>query len=160
MVCVYLGVGSNIHREKHIKAGLTMLAAEFGELVVSPIYESEAVGFDGDPFLNLVVGLETDLSVGQLNTVIKRIEDQNGRDRNGPKFSSRTLDIDLLLYGETVGTVDGVRLPRDEITKNAFVLLPLADIAPKAFHPELQRTYDDLWMCYDKSQQVLRPYSL
>ena len=67
MVCVYLGVGSNIHREKHIKAGLTMLAAEFGELVVSPIYESEAVGFDGDPFLNLVVGLETDLSVGQLN---------------------------------------------------------------------------------------------
>lgn len=159
MVCVYLGVGSNIQREKHIKAALSLLASEFGELEVSPIYESEAVGFEGDPFLNLVVGLETELSVGQLNAVIKRIEDQNGRDRKGPKFSSRTLDIDLLLYGQTVGTVDGVRLPRDEITKNAFVLLPLADIAPEELHPELKRSYHDIWDGYDKSKQVLRPYS-
>ena len=158
MVRVYLGVGSNIQREQHIKAALTLLAEQFGELQVSPIYESEAIGFDGNPFLNLVVGIETAMPVGELNGVIKKIEDDNGRERSGPKFSPRTLDIDILTYGNEVGLVDGVQLPRDEIVKNAFVLLPLAEIAPQAMHPQLQISFQQMWMQYDKSQQSLWRY--
>jgi len=155
MARVYLSLGSNIDREQHIRSALAALQQTFGELVVSPIYESEAVGFDGDNFFNLVVGLDTDLPVGELQRLIKAIEDDHGRERSGPKFSARTLDIDILTYDDFVGETDGVILPRDEIVKNAFVLLPLADVAGAELHPQLQRCYADLWADYDKSRQAL-----
>ena len=157
---VYLSLGSNIERHKHIRNALQELSALFGQLLLSRVYESEAVGFDGDPFYNLVVGLDTDLSIGELQAQIKRIEDENGRVRGGPKFSSRTLDIDILTYDDFVGEEDGVSLPRDEITKNAFVLLPLSEIAGDEMHPELNKSYRTLWEEYDKSQQKLWPVQL
>lgn len=160
MARVYLSLGSNIDRERYIRAGLTALEAEFGGLIVSPVYESEAVGFDGDNFYNLVVGIETYLGVGELQRVIKAIEDDNGRVRSGPKFSPRTLDIDILTYNDCVGQVEGVELPRDEILKNAFVLLPLADVAGHELHPQVKRSYADLWSDYDKQQQALWPVQL
>ena len=160
MARVYLSLGSNIERERYIRAGLDALRAAFGELIVSPTYESESVGFDGDNFYNLVVGLDTELSVGELNGLIKAIEDVNGRVRSGPKFSSRTLDIDILTYADCVGEVDGVALPRDEILKNAFVLLPLSDVAGDEMHPQVRRCYADLWSEYDKRAQALWPVSL
>lgn len=155
MARVYLSLGSNIDRDKHIGAALAALKHTFGELIVSPVYESEAVGFDGDHFYNLVVGVDTALSVGELQRLIKTIEDDNGRVRSGPKFSARTLDIDILTYDNCVGEYDGVQLPRDEILKNAFVLLPLADIAADDQHPQLKRCYGDLWASYDKAKQAL-----
>ena len=155
MTRVYLGVGSNIAREKHVRNALVALADLFGQLTLSKVYESESVGFQGDSFYNLVVGLETDLPVAELQAAIKKIEDDNGRERNGPKFSSRTLDIDVLTYGDFVGTESGVTLPRDEITKNAFVLLPLSEIAATELHPELKLSYSALWEAYDKSKQKL-----
>lgn len=158
MVRVYLSLGSNIEREKHIKAGLVALAGQFGELVVSPIYESESIGFDGDHFLNLVVGMNTELSVGELQSRIKCIEDDNGRVRGGPKFSPRTLDIDILTYGDAQGVIDDVQLPRDEIVKNAFVLLPLSEVAGSELHPELNMTYQQLWLDFDKASQKLWRY--
>ena len=157
MARVYLSLGSNIDRERYIRAGLNALEAKFGGLIVSPVYESEAVGFDGDNFYNLVVGIETYLSVQR---VIKAIEDDNGRVRSGPKFSPRTLDIDILTYDDRVGEVDGVALPRDEILTNAFVLLPLADVAGAELHPQVQRSYAELWADYDKQQQALWPVQL
>ncbi|RLT94218.1 2-amino-4-hydroxy-6-hydroxymethyldihydropteridine diphosphokinase [Ketobacter sp.] len=160
MARVYLSLGSNIDRERYIRAGLAALEAAFGGLTVSPVYESEAVGFDGDPFYNLVVGIETHLGVGALQRVIKAIEDDHGRIRSGPKFSPRTLDIDILTYDDWVGEVEGVVLPRDEVLKNAFVLLPLADVAGEELHPQVQRTYADLWAEYDKSRQALWPVNL
>jgi len=155
MARVYLSLGSNIDRERHIRAALDALAQSFGELTVSPVYESEAVGFDGDHFYNLVVGVDTNLSVGELQRSIKEIEDENGRERSGPKFSARTLDIDILTYDDCVGDVDGVALPRAEIVKNAFVLLPLVDVAGEELHPQLQMTYSQLWAEYDKTKQAL-----
>ncbi|MCG8672599.1 MAG: 2-amino-4-hydroxy-6-hydroxymethyldihydropteridine diphosphokinase [Pseudomonadales bacterium] len=160
MTRVYLSLGSNIEREKYIRNALQALSALYGQLMLSKVYESEAVGFEGDNFYNLVVGFDTALDVQTLQTQIKKIEDDNGRVRNGPKFSSRTLDIDILTYGDFVGVDSGVDLPRDEITKNAFVLLPLSEIAPEESHPGLGVTYQELWLNYDKSKQKLWAISL
>ena len=160
MAQVYVSIGSNIDKKKNISGCLKALAEHFGALVLSPIYESEAVGFEGDNFYNLVAKFKTSLSVGELNEKLKAIEDQYGRKRTGPKFSGRTLDIDILTYDNLVGDIDGVQLPRDEITKNAFVLLPMNDIAADELHPELQVTYGRLWFFFDKESQSLWPVEL
>ena len=155
MAHVFLSLGSNIDRHRHICSALDALAELFGELAVSSIYESEAVGFDGDHFYNLVVGIETTLSVGELSRSLKRVEDENGRRRDCPRFSARTLDIDILTYDQLVGDHDGVQLPRDEITKNAFVLWPLAEIAGQEQHPVSLISYEQLWADYEKDSQQL-----
>lgn len=157
MTRVYLSLGSNIHRHKHIYAALDALADIFGELLISPVYESRSVGFDGSNFFNLVVGIDTELGVAALSDTLKQIENDNGRVRSGPKFSPRTLDIDILTWGNFVGVEQGVELPRPEITQNAFVLLPLADIAGAERHPQLQQSYTDLWAAYDQASQSLWP---
>jgi len=151
---VYLGLGSNVDRERHIASALDALAEAFGELCISSVYESEAVGFDGDHFLNLVVGCNTALSVGALSACLRKIEDDNGRVRGGERFSARTLDIDILLYSDVAGTVDGIALPRAEILRNAFVLLPLAEIAGSEKHPIENKTYAELWRAYDRQQKL------
>jgi len=152
---VYVSIGSNIDRYRHIASSLDALSAHFGVLVISPVYESEAVGFDGENFLNLVAGFNSDLSVGKLSALLRKIEYDNGRRRDAPKFSSRTLDIDILTYNDCVGEVDGVELPRDEITENAFVLLPMVDIAANCKHPVLHKTYQEILLSYDRGRQKL-----
>jgi 2-amino-4-hydroxy-6-hydroxymethyldihydropteridine diphosphokinase len=154
MARVYLSLGSNIDRYRHISAALDALTARFGELVISPVYESEAVGFDGDNFLNLVVGIETAIPVGRLSTELKAIEDENGRMRTGPKFSARTLDIDILTVDQLLGEIDGVQLPRDEVETNAFVLKPLADVAGDTCHPATQLSFAEMWRAYHKAQKL------
>jgi 2-amino-4-hydroxy-6-hydroxymethyldihydropteridine diphosphokinase len=155
MTQIYLSLGSNVDRHNNILAGLDALADSFGELHISSVYESKSVGFDGSNFYNLVVGAQSSLSIAELSELLKRIEDNNGRKRTGPKFSPRTLDIDILTYGDFVGVESGIELPRAEITKNAFVLLPLAEIAPDVLHPQLQKTYRELWQAYDQASQQL-----
>ena len=152
---VYLSLGSNIDRERHIKAALVALTKSFGELNISPVYESEAVGFDGDPFYNLVVGFDTTQPLAAVISTLKSIEDRNGRVRGGAKFSGRTLDIDVLTYGDLTGVHDGILLPRDEIDQNAYVLLPLADIAGDEMMPGTDKTYAELWAGFDKGKQRL-----
>lgn len=152
---VFLGLGSNQKPEFHIARALDALWQSFGELKISPVYESAAVGFSGANFLNLVVEIETPLAVKDLLQTLRAIENDNGRDRSAPRFSGRTLDIDILLYGNVVGEVDGVTLPREEILTNAFVLQPLADLAPDLLHPKINQLMADLWRDYDKNQQQL-----
>ncbi|HOY22994.1 MAG TPA: 2-amino-4-hydroxy-6-hydroxymethyldihydropteridine diphosphokinase [Cellvibrio sp.] len=155
MTQVFLGLGSNLEREKNIRAGLLALKDVFGDLKLSHVYESESVGFKGSNFYNLVVSLQTNLTVSELSDTLKKIEDKNGRVRTGPKYSPRTLDIDILTYGDFVGVEAGVDLPRAEITENAFVLLPLAELAPHDLHPSLKKSYAELWASYDKNAQAL-----
>ncbi|CAH0992111.1 2-amino-4-hydroxy-6-hydroxymethyldihydropteridinepyrophosphokinase [Sinobacterium norvegicum] len=154
MAKVYVSIGSNIERQKYITNSLDALADRFGALVISPVYESESVGFDGDNFFNLVVGLETSLSIAELSSCFRAIEDVNQRDRSGPKFGGRTLDLDILTYDDVIGVIDGVTVPRGEILTNAFVLLPLADIAADAQHPEKKMTYRQLWQQYSTGQKL------
>ena len=157
MARVYLSLGSNIDRERNIRGAITALRERYGELSISRVFESASVGFEGEDFYNLAVGLDTSDDVATVNQAIHEIEDHYGRERQGPRFSSRTLDIDLLLYDDLVLQQGKLELPRDEITKNAFVLWPLAEIAAAVIHPVLQLSMAQLWSEFDKNKQALHP---
>lgn len=157
MAKIYISLGSNIERARNTRAGIRALRDRFGELQLSSVYESEAVGFEGDAFYNMVIACDVDEDVHAANRALAEIEDAHGRDRSGPRFSSRTLDLDLLLYDDRVLDENGLRLPREEILKNAFVLWPLAEIAPQLLHPLAGRSYAELWEEFDKSKESLVP---
>ena len=150
---VFLGIGSNIDRDKAIIKSINLLREAFGQLDISPVFESEAVGFSGNNFYNLVVSFTTLLSLDQVIDIYKDIEDQCGRERTGPKFSARKLDIDPLLYDDLICD-QPVQLPRDEILANAYVLWPLSIIAPDQLHPITRRSFAEHWKNYDKKQKL------
>jgi 2-amino-4-hydroxy-6-hydroxymethyldihydropteridine diphosphokinase len=147
----YISIGSNIDKEIHIPASLIVLAQYFGTLTVSSIYESEAVGFSGAVFHNLIVGFDAELDVNSVAKQLRQIELDNGRTTESQKFSSRTLDLDLILYGDLIINDGGLKIPRDEIERYAFVLEPLAEIAPTLTHPVNGLSYSELWQTFDKT---------
>ena len=155
MTRVYVGIGSNIDRDRHIRAAVRLLTKSFGKLLLSSIYESPAYGFAGDNFYNLVGGFDTSLDLTLLATRLRDIEYAGGRQRYEGKFLPRTLDIDLLLYGDLVRHDETFDLPRQDIVHYAFVLCPLAEIAAADRHPELGRTYADLWREFDEEKRQL-----
>jgi 2-amino-4-hydroxy-6-hydroxymethyldihydropteridine diphosphokinase len=150
-----LSLGSNIDAKRNIRLALDALREKFGELALSPVYESEAVGFEGDNFLNLVVAATTDLDLTLVQEFLKHLEVSQGRDRRQEKFSSRPIDVDILTFGEARGEEGGIELPRPEITRNAFVLLPLAELLPEQIHAPSGKAYAQLWREYDQSSQKL-----
>ena len=147
----YISIGSNIDKDKNILASLHALEHQFGELTISSIYESDAVGFTGDSFYNLVVGFNSELSVKEVAIQLRQIELDNGRTRNSQKFSPRTLDLDLILYDDLIINDGRLQIPRDEIEHYAFVLEPLAEIAPSLKHPIIHISYAELWEKFDKT---------
>lgn len=142
---VYVGLGSNVEREARIIAALAKMREAFGKLYLSPVYDSAAVGFVGNNFLNLVAGFDTSLGVEAVVAKLHEIEDQLGRDRSLPKFSRRTIDLDILTYAELVIDQPGVQIPRREILLNGYVLKPLQDLAADTLHPVLGESYKILW---------------
>ena len=157
MAEVYVSVGSNIDRDRNVASALAALAGEYGELRQSRIFETEAVGFSGDLFYNLVVAFETDQSPQQVAAVLNRIEDRQGRDRGADKFSNRSLDLDLLLYDDLVMDQPGLTLPRPEILEYAFVLRPLAEIAGDRKHPVTGASFAAMWDRFDSTSQPIWP---
>ena len=152
MPMVYVSIGSNIDREHNIRSAVKALKRRFGALTLSSVYETRAQGFSGDPFYNLVVGFETPLSAGEINHLLHDIENQHGRRRGEQKFSSRSLDLDLLLYDDAISAEHN--LPREEITRYAFVLLPLTEIAPDTMHPRQQKPLRSLWQAFQTDHDV------
>ncbi|MEW8249030.1 MAG: 2-amino-4-hydroxy-6-hydroxymethyldihydropteridine diphosphokinase [Candidatus Thiodiazotropha sp.] len=155
VVNAWLSLGSNLAPEIQIPSALRELERLFGDLRVSSIYESRAIGFEGDNFHNLVVGILTDLSPRALVAALREVEKRHGRERTPEKFSSRSLDIDLLTYGEQILDDGPIQLPRDEIGKYAFVLLPLAEVAGDEVEPRSGRTYSQLWEAFEAQDQAL-----
>ncbi|HEX7026218.1 MAG TPA: 2-amino-4-hydroxy-6-hydroxymethyldihydropteridine diphosphokinase [Gammaproteobacteria bacterium] len=142
---IYIGIGSNVNPGANLRSGLAMLENEFGVVRGSAVYRNPAVGFDGEDFYNLAVQARTALPPLAVNRCLGLIEALHGRDRSAPKFAARTLDLDLLLYGDLVAEGDGLKLPRADITRYAFVLKPLAELAPGLVHPKEGRTLQQLW---------------
>lgn len=141
----WLSLGANLDPERNLRAALRELRGRFGAIVVSPVYRFAAVGFEGPDFLNLAVGIDTDLDPFALDDWLHALEDRHGRRRDVPRFSSRTLDVDIVLYDDLVLKGPGhLQIPRKELAE-AFVLQPLADIAPGLRHPVSGRTLGELW---------------
>lgn len=151
---VYLGLGSNDSPHEHLASGLEALRSRFGEVECSPVYRSEAVGFEGRDFLNACCSITTDLPPEQLKAWLTELEDQHGRRRDVPKFSDRTLDIDILLYGDRIGQFGDLELPRDEILKYAHVLKPLTDLAPNLAHPQTGKTFQQHWQAFSGDRSL------
>lgn len=156
MIRSYVSVGSNIDKARNVRSAVRALRQRYGTLMLSPVYECPAVGFEGDDFYNMVVGFDTLESAESVVAGLRAIEVAHGRKRGAQRFTSRTLDLDLLTYGEAVIDRPGLRLPRAEITRYAFVLKPLVDLAGEETHPELGRSYRVLWESFDAARQPLR----
>ncbi len=154
MAQIYISLGSNVNKEFYLPRAVEILAEHFENIVHSSVFESEAVGFAGNNFYNSVLGATTDLPLAEVCALLKQIELENGRTPQDKKFSPRTLDLDLLFYDQCV-CESPAQLPRSEITKNAFVLWPLFEIAPDFYHPVANQTIAEIWQNYDKTQQKL-----
>ena len=155
MARVYLSLGSNQQPQRYLRAALDELRARFGAIDVSPAYRSKAVGFDGPDFVNLAVGLDTELSPEALNDWLHALEDRHGRRRDVPRYSDRTLDVDIVLYDDLVRRGEGhLDIPRKEL-KHAFVLRPIADIAPGLRHPVDGRSMAELWAVFPAGSEPL-----
>ena len=142
---VYVGLGSNVDRETRLRQAVEGLREVFGKIDLSPVYDSDAVGFDGFDFLNLVAGFDTALDAVRVVAAFHDIENRLGRDRSLPKFASRSIDLDILTYADRVMDLPGIKIPRPEILENAYVLKPLQDLASDTRHPETGETYAELW---------------
>ncbi len=158
MAQIYLGLGSNIDPETNLRMAVGELRRRYGELRVSAVYQrSAAAGFDGPDFLNLVVGCETTDSPLEVNGQIEVIHNMAGRQRGEEKYSSRPLDIDLLLYDDLVLAERPLRIPRSDILEYSFVLRPLAELAPDLLHPLTGRSLAEHWAAFDQASHPLSP---
>lgn len=155
MTQVYLGVGSNLERQQHLRRGLDALQQLLGSLELSPVFESDCVGAIGRRFYNMVVGARTHLPLADLQAALKSIEAACGR-REQQGRGQVTLDIDILTFGQLTGSHDGITLPRPETLRNAFVLWPLALLSPDEILPGSTQTHAQLWRAWE-GQQALWP---
>ena len=155
---IAIGVGSNIRPGAHVPAGIQALKTHFDDVAVSTLYRCAAVGFDGASFINLVVLARTAAPIQAVQDTLRTIEADNGRALRA-RDGSRTLDLDLLLYGDVVYDDGVIRVPREDITDYAFVLAPLAELWPQGVHPQRGISYAALWQAADAPDQLLTPIS-
>ena len=157
MPTAWLSLGSNIDAATNIASAMAQLETSFENVRFSPVYRSAAVGFAGDDFLNLVAAVETDLGPLQLKAALTALEDAHRRDRSAPRWSSRTLDLDILLYDDLWLLSPELEIPRQEITGMAHVLRPLANLAPGLRHPSAGCTIAELWARFDGERDAIEP---
>ena len=154
---VYVAAGSNVEPERNLARAVTELGREFPGARFSPWYRNRAVGFEGDDFINLVAGFDTTVSVRRLLERLHAIEELCGRPRAAPRWAPRTMDLDVLLYGDLVCDEPGLKLPRPDLLKRAYMLGPLAALAPEVRHPTAGLTIGELWRRFDQAAHPLEP---
>jgi len=152
---VYVAAGSNIEPQRHMQQAVAELAGTFPGVRFSSWYRNRAVGFDGEDFINLAAGFSTALPVHAVLERLHAIEGRCGRGRDAPRWAPRSMDLDVLLYGELVCEEPGLKLPRPDLVKRAYMLGPLAEIAPQLLHPTAGLTIGELWRRFDQGAHPL-----
>jgi len=157
---VFVAAGSNLEPEKHLARACAEIKSSWPDAVCSRAYRNVAVGFDGPDFINLVVGFSTSQPLDKVITRLRAIETQCGRPRFAPKWASRTMDLDVLLFGDRVEKTDDYTLPRPDLLKRPYMLGPLAEIAPEVRHPTAGKTIGELWQEFDRDGHAMSPVDL
>jgi 2-amino-4-hydroxy-6-hydroxymethyldihydropteridine diphosphokinase len=160
MTDVYLAAGSNVQPKKYLARALRELAAAYGPLTLSPAYRNQAVGFSGDDFINLVVGFRTEGEVATVRQQLQKIEADCDRPPDAPKWAPRTMDLDILLFGDLVSDEPGLKIPRPDLIKRPYMLRPIADIAPDVRHPISGKTMRELWESFEGDEHSMVEVSL
>ena len=155
MPAVYVAAGSNVEAERHLAQAAAGLAAAFPGVRFSPWYRNRAVGFEGDDFINFAAGFDTTLSLPEVLERLHAIERACGRPPGAPRWAPRAMDLDILLYGDCVCTGPGATLPRPDLLKRAYMLGPLAALAPQLWHPTARATIGELWARFDQQAHPL-----
>ena len=155
MPAVYVAAGSNVEPERNLALAVRELRREFPDVRFSPWYRNRAVGFEGADFINLVAGFTTMLPVGEVVARLQAIESLCGRPREAPRWAPRSMDLDILLYGDMVCDEPRLKLPRPDLLKRAFMLGPLAALAPDLVHPVEKVTIAELWQRFDRAAHPL-----
>jgi 2-amino-4-hydroxy-6-hydroxymethyldihydropteridine diphosphokinase len=152
---VFVGAGSNVAAEEHLKCAVRELVREFPGTRFSAWYRNRAVGGAGADFINFAAGFMTSLAAGEVRARLRAIEERCGRSRTAPSLRPPPLDLDLLVYGDLVSAEPGLELPRPELLTRAYFLGPLAELAPQARHPTTQLTFAELWQRFDRAAHPL-----
>lgn len=160
MTDVFVAAGSNVDPLKNLRTALAELQQVYRPLRISPAYRNKAVGFEGEDFINLVVGFSTDAPVTEVRRQLQQIEALCGRPPGAPKWAPRTMDLDILLYGNAISAEPGLLLPRPDLLRRPYMLKPMADIAPDVEHPVLHRSMRELWEAFDAGGHEMREVSL
>jgi 2-amino-4-hydroxy-6-hydroxymethyldihydropteridine diphosphokinase len=152
---VYVAAGSNVEPEKYLSVALKALAAVYGPLTLSPAYRNQAVGFEGADFINLVAGFNTEDSPAEVRQQLQKIETACDRPPDAAKWAPRTMDLDILLFGDLVSDEPGLVIPRPDLVKRPYMLKPMADIAPEVRHPTLGKTMSELWEGFSGGEHLM-----
>lgn len=149
-VGVYVAAGSNVDPARNLRLAAAELRRAFGDVRFSAAYRNAAVGFEGEDFINFVAGFRTRLGVHEVVAILQRIEGLCGRARDAPKWAPRSMDLDILLYGDRVGEEPGLILPRPDLLRRPYMLGPTAELAPALRHPVSGLTMAELWAAFDR----------
>jgi 2-amino-4-hydroxy-6-hydroxymethyldihydropteridine diphosphokinase len=152
---VFVAAGSNVEPQRNLAKAAAELAREFPDIQFSPWYRNKAVGFEGEDFINFVVGFTTPLPVHEVVAKLRTIETLCGRPPGAPKWAPRSMDLDILLYGDLVHEEPGLTLPRPDLLKRPFMLGPMADLAPDLQHPTANATIGELWQRFDRASHTM-----
>lgn len=155
MTAVYVAAGSNVEPERYLSVALRALAAAYGPLTLSPAYRNQAVGFTGADFINLVVGFHTEDSPAEVRQQLQKIEAACDRPPAAAKWAPRTMDLDILLFGDLVSDEPGFVIPRPDLLRRPYMLKPMADIAPEVRHPVVGQSMRELWEEFDGGEHSM-----
>ena len=160
MTLVHVAAGSNVRPIVNLRRALDVLVRRFPDLRCSRAYRNTAVGFEGDDFINLVAEFDTSLPVHDVLAILYEAEAACGRERNAPRWAPRSMDLDILLYGDHVCEVPGLVLPRPDLLRRAYMLGPMAELAPDRIHPVAHATMKALWADFDQAAHPMQPVDL